>query len=66
MTNPKRYKPGAPAPASGQYEVTGPRGGSTGAEITAVKGRPLPPSPKSGQAYTLVDRTKNDSGRSGR
>lgn len=31
------------APESGQYEVRGPRGGATGREITAIKGKPLPP-----------------------
>lgn len=34
---------GAPAPVSGQYEKRGPRGGHTGCEVTAVKGKPLPP-----------------------
>ena len=55
-------KPGSKAPASGQYERIGPRGGK-GPEVTVVKGEPLPPSPKPGSTYTLVDPTKNDSGK---
>lgn len=35
-------KPGQNAPASGQYRQVGPRGGK-GPEVTAVKGKPLPP-----------------------
>ena len=59
----KSLKPGQQAPASGQYEIVGPRGGATGQERTVVKGEPLPPTPTSGQGYVLVDRTKNNSGR---
>lgn len=59
----KTYRPGEKAPASGQYEVTGPRGGGTGKERTVVRGEPLPPTPKKGQEYKIVDRTKNKSGR---
>lgn len=55
-------KPGTPAPASGQYETTGPRGGK-GPEVTAVKGNPLPPTDSAGSTYTLVDGTKNKSGK---
>ena len=36
-------KPGEKAPASGEYEIVGPRGGHTGEERTVPKGRPLPP-----------------------
>ncbi len=56
---PKRYKPGEKAPASGQYEEVGPRGGKTGHEVTSVEGKPLPPTSKPGQQYKLVDRTKH-------
>ena len=56
-------KPGSKAPRSGQYEIIGPRGGHTGEERTAIKGKPLPPTPKSGQTFELVDPTKNGSGR---
>ncbi len=62
----ERHKPGTPAPNSGQYEKVGPRGGRTGEEVTAVRGRPLPPTDKPGQGYILVDRSKNGAGRKGR
>lgn len=48
---------GQKAPRSGQYEVIGPRGGR-GPERTVVKGEPLPPTPKGGSTFTLVDPTK--------
>ena len=52
-------KPGEKAPASGQYEIIGPRGGRTGEERTVVKKEPLPPPPEKGQKYILVDKTKH-------
>jgi hypothetical protein len=55
-------KPGRTAPRSGQYQQIGPRGGA-GKEVTVVRGEPLPPTPKPGMHYTLVDPTKNKSGR---
>jgi hypothetical protein len=58
----KTYKPGQPAPVSGQYGVVGPQGGKTPGEITAIKGKPLPPSPKAGQGYVIKDPTHNQSG----
>ncbi len=58
----KAMKPGTKAPASGQYEQIGPRGGR-GKEVTVVKGEPLPPTPTPGGGYKIVDRTKNKSGR---
>jgi hypothetical protein len=57
------YKPGQSAPGSGQYEQVGPRGGSTGHEITSIAGRPLPPTSKPGQGYVFVDPSKNGSGK---
>ncbi len=51
-------KPGQPAPTSGQYRESG-----TGTEITAVKGKPLPPTQKPGRTYRLVDRTRHKSGK---
>jgi hypothetical protein len=60
----KPLKPGNIAPASGQYEIVGPRGGRTGQERTVTRGEPLPPTPASGQTYTIVDRTRNGAGRS--
>ena len=59
----KLIKPGSKARASGQYSIVGPRGGETGKERTVVKNEPLPPTPKPGQGYVIVDRTKNKSGR---
>lgn len=59
----KNLKPGQKAPASGQYELQGPRGGSTGKERTVVRNEPLPPSPGKGMTYRLVDRTRNNAGR---
>jgi hypothetical protein len=59
----RNQRPGEKAPASGQYEIVGPRGGRTGEERTVVRGEPLPPTPEPGQRYRIVDRTKNKSGR---
>ena len=53
------YKPGQKAPRSGQYEITGPRGGTTGQERTVVRREPFPPTPEPGQKYKLVDPTKH-------
>ena len=58
----KCIKPGIVAPKSGQYLEVGPRGGAR-REITAVKGRPLPPPSAKGSTYILVDATKNKSGK---
>lgn len=58
----KPIKPGTPAPLSGQYEIVGPRGGSTGSERTVVVGKPLPPTPNAGQGYRPVDPTRNGAG----
>ncbi|MDO5044568.1 MAG: hypothetical protein Q4E22_04650 [Coriobacteriia bacterium] len=52
-------KPGTKCTKSGQYELIGPRGGSLGREYTVVKGEPMPPTPKSGQGFRLVDATKH-------
>ena len=62
----KKLTPGTKAPASGQYEIIGPRGGRTGVERTVVKGEPLPPTPNRNEGYRIADRTKNGSGRTGR
>lgn len=55
----KTQKPGETAKRSGQYEIIGRRGGETGKERTVTKGEPLPPTPKPGQQYKLVDPTKH-------
>jgi hypothetical protein len=57
------YKPGQEAPRSGQYTIVGPRGGNTGQERTSTRGNTLPPTPKPGQSYVLVDPTKNGAGK---
>lgn len=57
------YKPGQTTPKSGQYGIVGPKGGKTGQEVTAVEGKPLPPTPKPGQSFTLVDVTKHKDGK---
>jgi hypothetical protein len=62
MTKPHDLKPGQAAPASGQYQQVGPRGGK-GHEVTSVKGEPLPPTQSPGSTYRLVDPSKNKSGR---
>jgi hypothetical protein len=53
-----KLRPGSITPKSGQYRISG-----TKKEITGVKGKPLPPTPRRGQTYELVDATKNKSGR---
>ncbi len=53
-----KYRPGQKAPASGQYQIVGPKGGK-GPERTVTRGEPLPPTPSSGSQYRLVDRTKH-------
>ncbi|MGB3317669.1 MAG: YjzC family protein [Sphingopyxis granuli] len=55
----KTLKPGQTAPRSGQYEQVGPRGGGTGKERTVTRGEPMPPTPKPGMGYRLVDKTKH-------
>jgi hypothetical protein len=59
----KNLKPGQPAPNSGEYEIRGPRGGDTGQERTAIQGKPLPPTPKPGQSYTLHRPAHNGAGK---
>ena len=56
-------KPGQKAPVSGQYALIGSRGGNTGKEVTAVKNKVMPPTPKPRQTYKLNDATKNKSGK---
>lgn len=57
MANKPPLRPGHEAPRSGQYQIVAPRGGA-GPERTAVQGKPLPPTPKPGSTYRLVDPTK--------
>lgn len=48
------FRPGETAPRSGQYRRVG-----TKKEVTVTRGEPLPPTPKPGQKYRLVDPTKH-------
>lgn len=57
------YRPGQKVPSSAQVEIVGARGGKTGEERTVVKGEKFPPTPKGGQGFVIVDRTKNKSGK---
>lgn len=59
----KQVKPGQRAPQSGQYEEVGPRGGRTGHEVTISKGERVPPTRQPGGGFTIVDPTKNKSGK---
>ncbi len=61
MSKTSGLKPGEKAPASGQYQIIGPRGGK-GKEVTSVKSEPLPPTPTPGSTYKFVDASKNKSG----
>jgi len=56
-------KPGNTTPASGLYDIIGPRGGDTGKQVTGVEGHVLPPTPKPGQTFKLVTPAKNDAGK---
>ncbi len=58
MKKPTGLRPGQETPVSGQYQAIGPRGGK-GQEVTAVQGKPLPPTSKPGGTYNLVDATKH-------
>ena len=61
MAGKSSHKPGNIAPRSGQYGIIGPKGGRTGEERTVTRGEPLPPTPKPGQRYKMVDPTKHKS-----
>ena len=62
MADSKPIKPSQPAPFSGQFGVVGPKGGKTNQEITAIQGKPLPPTPKPGMGYVLNDASNNHAG----
>jgi hypothetical protein len=50
--------PGTPAPYSGIYRETGPRGGRPGGSVTIDRGKPLPPA-SGGRRWTLVDQARH-------
>ena len=54
-----KLKPGKIVKVSGQYKIVGSKIGKAKREVTAVKGKPLPPTPKRGLAYKLTDPTKH-------
>jgi hypothetical protein len=54
----KLFKPGQRANTSGQYGIVR-HGKRTGIERTVTSGEPLPPPPKAGDKYVLVDRTRH-------
>ncbi|MBL8117633.1 MAG: hypothetical protein J0L63_08815 [Anaerolineae bacterium] len=56
-------KPGEKSPSSGQAVPVDNKGRVGGNEVTVVKDKPLPPTPKPGQHYVMVDPTKNKSGK---
>ncbi len=62
MAHKKDLKPGQPAPASGLYQRIGPRGGR-GPEVTAEKGKTLPPTQAPGSTYKLKRPAHNKSGK---
>ncbi len=49
----KPLKPGTQVPTSGIYREVGPRGGDQCRRVTAVAGKTLPPTTKSGHSYEL-------------
>jgi hypothetical protein len=49
----KTLKQRRTAPHTDEYEIRGARGSDAGAKHTAVSGKPVPPTPKSGQGYAL-------------
>jgi YjzC-like protein len=55
----KIFKPGQKVPVSAQYAEIGTSRHKTKEEVTSVKGKRFPPSPRAGMKYKLVDRTKH-------
>ena len=49
--------PGEKAPESGQYGIYN-KNNSLICERTSIKGKTLPPTPKKGQRYRMIDKTK--------
>jgi hypothetical protein len=59
MPNQTSLRPGQRADRSGQYGLTGPRGGDRGREATITKGEPAPPTPHKGESWKLSDPTRH-------
>ena len=56
---PETHKPGEIAEESGQYPLISRNGRDTGKEVTMVKGKRFPPTPRPGQRYGKPDVTKH-------
>ena len=52
-------KPDQTVPISSQHEIIGPSEDKTSEEIKGVKGKTIPPIPKAGSNYKLVDKTRH-------
>jgi len=61
MSKPKgtMHKPGQKAPRIWTIRRSWSKRWKTGAEVTVTKGETLPPTPKPGQGFILVDKTKH-------
>lgn len=55
----KTYKPGETAKTSGQGVIVGPRGGVSKTEVTIVKDKTIPPTPKPNSTIKIIDETKH-------
>lgn len=62
MPNTPSLRSGQKSPVSAQAREVGPRG-RLGKEVTIVKGKTVPPTPKPGMSFKVVDLTKNKSGK---
>lgn len=56
-------KPGEKARDSGQFGLVDSKGRGLDIEITATKGKRLPPTPEPDQGYVLVDKTRHKGGK---
>ncbi len=55
----KQNRPGTKAEVSGQYKVATASGKVAGSEYTIAKGDTFPATPRPGQSFRLVDRSKH-------
>jgi hypothetical protein len=53
----KTFKSGEISPESGIAERLGPKGGKLPGEVTVIKGKPFPPTPKPNITYKIVKPT---------
>jgi hypothetical protein len=59
----KGLTPGTETPRSGLYDKIGPRGGDTGEQVSSTKGKPLPPTDKTGETWKLTKPAHHKSGK---